>query len=236
MNIALVVAGGSGTRMGQDVPKQFLCVDNKPIIIYTLERICACRQIDKICVVCVKGWETVVEAYARQFNIDKLAEVTIGGDSRAVSIYNGLTALEGIANDEDIILITDANRPLITDRIIEDSIAKCMEYGAAVSVLPCYDAMYEAREQTLVSRSLDRSVIYRGMGPETLRYKTAVSLLSEYIQKEDYNVSAIMNMMLEKGLPVALSESSSKHIKLTTTEDIEIFKALLKAEKYDWLK
>lgn len=236
MNIALVVAGGSGTRMGQDVPKQFLCVDNKPIIIYTLERICACPQIDRICVVCVKGWETVVEAYARQFNIDKLAVVTTGGDNRTVSIYNGLTALEGIAKDEDIILITDANRPLITDRIIEDSIAKCMEYGAAVSVLPCYDAMYEATEQTLVSRSLDRSVIYRGMCPETLRYKTAVSLLREYIQKEDYNVSAIMNMLLEKGLPVALSESSSKHIKLTTTEDIEIFKALLKAEKYDWLK
>lgn len=235
MNIALIVAGGSGARMGQDVPKQFLCVDNKPIIIYTLERFSACEKIDKICVVCLKGWETVVEAYVRQFNIHKLALVTTGGENRMLSIYNGLLALKSIAAGDDIILISDANRPLISDEIIEDAIAKCTQYGAAVGVMPCYDSMYACTDKPLVSKCLNRNEIYHGMGPETLSYKTARRLIERLVQEKRFDLNTI-DMLLENHLPVALSKSNSKHIKLTTVEDIEIFKALLKAEKYNWLK
>ena len=108
MNIALLTAGGVGNRMGQDIPKQFMTIDNIPVIIYTMQAFQSHPQIDAICVVCLKGWEVVLQAYANQFNITKLKWIFEGGDSNQHSIRNGLWGLRdaGCAED-DIILVHD---------------------------------------------------------------------------------------------------------------------------------
>ena len=113
MNIAVIIAGGSGQRMGQDIPKQFINVYDKPVIIYTLEGFQRHPQIDAIEVVCIDGWHDVLWAYAHQFNITKLKWVISGGNTGQESIRNGVFNLEGKVGDEDIIVIHDGNRPLV---------------------------------------------------------------------------------------------------------------------------
>jgi len=236
MTIALILAGGSGQRMGQSIPKQFLCVDNKPIFIYTLERFQACDAIDKICICCVPGWETCVTAYAEQFGITKLHAVVCGGATRFMSVYHALTAVSDIAEADDIVMTYDAVRPLITDEMIRDAIEKTKQYGAAVGVLPCYDSMYAVAEEgdVLLNSKQNRSVLYRGTGPDTVLYGTIMALYEEYLP-EDPGLTVI-EMLIDHNMPVAASLSSNKCIKLTTVEDVEFFHAMLKYEKYDWLR
>ena len=129
-NIALIIAGGVGTRMGQDIPKQFINVYDKPIIVYTMEVFQKHPEIDAIEVVCLDGWFDVVRAYARQFGIAKLENIVVGGENGQDSIRNGLLDIADRYNDnEDIVLIHDAIRPMLSFEIISDSIKVCREYG-----------------------------------------------------------------------------------------------------------
>ena len=120
MNIALIIAGGSGSRMGQDIPKQFINVYDKPVLIYTLEGFQKHPQIDAIELVCIDGWHEVVWAYARQFNIDKLKWVISGGATGQESIRNGVFHLEGKCADDDIVVIHDGIRPLVDEGVLTD--------------------------------------------------------------------------------------------------------------------
>ena len=119
-NIAVIIAGGSGNRMGQDIPKQFINVYDKPVLIYTLEGFQKHPQIDAIEVVCIEGWESVVMAYAKQFNISKLKWIVNGGNSGQESIRNGVYNLENIADSDDIIVIHDGIRPLVDASVLTD--------------------------------------------------------------------------------------------------------------------
>lgn len=236
MNIALIVAGGTGQRTGQDIPKQFICVDNKPVIVYTLENFQKCDSIDEICVACSAGWEAFVSAYAKQFNITKLHTIVTGGENRFMSIYNLLNAVSSFAKEDDIILVYDAVRPIITDEIINDAIEKAKQYGAAVGVIPCYDTMcaVSAKGDTMLTERQDRDLIFRGMGPDAIPFGKVMALFEKYLHVD--TSMPILEMLFDSGIAVAKSKSSAKCIKLTTVEDIELFQAILKYEKYDWLK
>lgn len=124
MNIAVIIAGGSGHRMGQDIPKQFINVYDKPVLIYTLEGFQEHPQIDAIEVVCIDGWHDVLRAYAKQFNITKLKWIVSGGDSGQESIRNGVYNLEGKASADDIIVIHDGIRPLVDASVLTDVLLK----------------------------------------------------------------------------------------------------------------
>ena len=115
---AIIIAGGSGHRMGQDIPKQFINVFDKPVIIYTLEGFQKHPMIDNIEVVCLDGWHEVLWAYAHQFNISKLKWVVSGGNTGQESIRNGVFNLEGKVDDDDIIIIHDGIRPLVDDTVL----------------------------------------------------------------------------------------------------------------------
>lgn len=112
-NIALLIAGGSGNRMGQSIPKQFLTVNERPVIVYTLEAFQKHPEIDEIAVVCIEGWQAVLQAYANQFNITKLKYIVPGGKNGQDSIRNGVYELEKHHNADDIVLIHDAIRPMV---------------------------------------------------------------------------------------------------------------------------
>ena len=129
MNIAVIIAGGAGHRMGQDIPKQFINVYDKPVIIYTLEGFQRHPQIDAIEVVCIDGWHDVLWAYAHQFNITKLKWVISGGNTGQESIRNGVFNLEGKVGDEDIIVIHDGIRPLVDETVLTDVIMKAQIHG-----------------------------------------------------------------------------------------------------------
>ena len=125
-NKALIIAGGVGSRMGQDIPKQFLNVYDKPVIIYTLEAFQRHPNIDEIYCVCLDGWHDILRAYAKQFGITKLIDIFNGGESAQESIRNGVMSIS--ADEDDVIIIHDGVRPLVDDSVLSDVIIKCKEF------------------------------------------------------------------------------------------------------------
>lgn len=236
MNIALIIAGGSGQRMGQDIPKQFINVQDKPVIIYTLEAFQKHPNIDAIQVVCLDGWHDILRAYAKQFNITKLVGIVSGGKNGQESIKNGIFALSERFNDSDIVLIHDAIRPFVSQEIISDCISKCLLYGSAIAAIPCAEAMLETNDKIVSYSVYDRDKLMRTQTPQAFPLGKLLWAHSEAAKRGITNSVASCTLMIELGETVYFSAGSEKNIKLTTTDDIEIFKALLNTKKSDWLK
>lgn len=235
-NIALLIAGGSGNRMHQDIPKQFLTVNERPVIVYTLEAFEKHPEIDAIAVVCIEGWEQVLWAYSKQFNISKLKYVVAGGKNGQDSIRNGVYELEKHYSPEDIVLIHDAIRPMVSAEIISDNIRVAREFGNAVTVIPCAEAMMQTEDGKHSVGSYPRDRLKRTQTPQAFRIGDICDLHRRALEAGITNSVASCTLKIEMGEQVYFSAGSEKNIKLTTVEDIDIFKALLAAKRSDWLK
>ncbi|WP_339219891.1 IspD/TarI family cytidylyltransferase [Paenibacillus sp. FSL H8-0332] len=236
MNIALIIAGGSGQRMNQDIPKQFINVRNKPVIIYTLEVFQNHPDLDAIYVVCIDGWHEILRAYAKQFNITKLAGIVSGGETGQASIYNGLVVIKEDFADEDIVLVHDAIRPMVSEEIISDNIAVCRLHGSAVTSISCAEALLETESKVFSNSIYDREKIMRTQTPQAFPLGKLAKVHKEALRRGITNSVASCTLMIELGHQVHFSAGSEKNIKLTTIDDIEIFKALLSTKNSDWLK
>lgn len=238
MTIAIIIAGGSGHRMGQDIPKQFINVYDKPILIYTLEGFQKHPQIDAIEVVCLDGWHDVLRAYARQFGIDKLKWIVSGGETGQESIRNGVYNLEGKADDDDIIIIHDGIRPLVDDTVLTDVILKTRQYGNAVTSLPYNEQIFVVDDEISTTKYIPRETLRRVSTPQAYKFKLLDSKYHEAFEKEIgiYGSSYTNTMMVELGERLYFAAGSDKNIKLTTKDDLELFKAYLKSDKDNWLK
>ncbi|MBQ6361555.1 MAG: 2-C-methyl-D-erythritol 4-phosphate cytidylyltransferase [Lachnospiraceae bacterium] len=238
MNIAIIIAGGSGTRMGQDIPKQFINVYDKPVLIYTLEGFQKHPQIDAIEVVCLDGWHDILKAYAKQFNIDKLKWVVSGGNSGQESIRNGVYNLEGKCADDDIIIIHDGIRPLVDETVLSDVIIKCEKYGNAVTSMPYNEQIFVVDDEISTVKYIPRETLRRVATPQAYRFGKLLEKYHEAFEKEIgiYGSSYTNTMMVELGERLYFAAGSDKNIKLTTPDDLEMFKAYLKSDKDNWLK
>lgn len=236
MNIALIIAGGSGARMQQDIPKQFLSVNDKPIIVYTLEAFQRHPEIDVIAVVCLEGWERTLEAYARQFNITKLKHIICGGENGQASIRNGVYDLEKYYKSDDLVLVHDAIRPMVSEEIISDCIHKTMQFGSGIASIPCAEAMVITETGTEARGVYERDHLKRTQTPQGFPLKRLGDAHREALERAITNSVASVTLMIELGQEVTLSLGSEKNLKLTTLEDIDIFKALLLSKRSDWLK
>lgn len=235
-NIGLIIAGGSGNRMNQDIPKQFITVNERPVIVYTLEAFESHPEIDAIAVVCIEGWEQVLRAYAKQFNITKLSYVIPGGDNGQGSIRNGVFELEKHFAPEDLVLIHDAIRPMVSAEIISDNIRVANRYGNAITVIPCAEAMLQTEDGNVSTGTYPRDNLKRTQTPQAFRIGDICDLHRKALDAGVTNSVASCTLMIEMGEKVYFSVGSEKNIKLTTVEDIDIFKALLSAKRSDWLK
>lgn len=235
-NIALIIAGGSGSRMHQDIPKQFITVNEKPVIVYTLKAFENHPEIDAIAVVCIDGWEHVLWAYAKQFNITKLKHVVAGGTNGQDSIRNGVYELEKHYDKDSLVLIHDAIRPLVSAEIISDNIRVAMEHGNAVTVIPCAEAMMKTEDGLMSAGSYPRNNLKRTQTPQAFYLGDICNLHRRALEAGITNSVASCTLKIEMGEQVYFSVGSEKNIKLTTVEDIDIFKALLMAKRSDWLK
>lgn len=235
-NIALIIAGGVGARMGQDIPKQFINVHDKPVIVYTMEAFQRHPDIDSIEVVCLDGWHNVLKAYAKQFGIAKLENIVSGGKNGQDSIRNGLMDIyERYNSDDDIVLIHDAIRPMLLQEIITDNIRVCREYGNAITVVPCTAAMLKTYDSLSTEEQVARDNLKITQTPQSFFVKDIVEAHKEALSKGITNSVASCTMYIELGRKLYMSKGSEKNLKLTTTEDIEIFKALLQAKKDEWM-
>ena len=222
-NIALIIAGGSGARMHQNIPKQFLTINERPVIIYTLEAFQKHADIDAIAVVCINGWEPVLLAYANQFNITKLNYIIPGGETGQESIYNGICELKKYYSDDDIVLISEW-------------IVKTKQFGCAIATIPCAEAMLETEDGMISTGSYPRNNLKRTQTPQGFPLGKIYDLHERALLKGITNSVASCTLMIEMGEQVYFSAGSEKNIKLTTVEDLDIFKALLLSNRSDWLK
>ena len=234
--VGLLIAGGSGNRMHQDMPKQFITVNERPVIVYTLEAFEEHPEIDAIAVVCIEGWEQVLWAYAKQFNISKLKYVVPGGLNGQDSIRNGVYELEKQFATEDLVLIHDAIRPMVSAEIISDNIRVARKYGNAITVIPCAEAMMQTEDGVISTGSYPRDNLKRTQTPQAFRIGDICDLHRRALKAGITNSVASCTLKIEMGEQVFFSRGSEKNVKLTTVEDIDIFKALLVAKRSDWLK
>lgn len=231
MNIALLTAGGIGSRMKQEIPKQFLHVNNKPIIIYTLEAFQYNPNIDFIIVAILEHWESIFWAYAKQYNISKLKWVVTGGKTGQESIYNCLKKLE----DEKVpldskIIIHDGNRALVTQDIISDSLSVYNKYGSAVAAIPCLEAIFESENKLFSEINIPREKLVRTQTPHTYSLEKLLWAHSEAKKRGIKNTAATCVLMNILGEKVYFSLGTEKNFKITTMDDLDIFKALLQAK------
>jgi 2-C-methyl-D-erythritol 4-phosphate cytidylyltransferase len=231
MNIALIIAGGSGQRMKQQIPKQFLNVNDKPVIIYTLEAFQQHPDIDEIGVVCIEGWHDILRAYARQYKIDKLKWLVPGGENGQGSIRNGVYEAEKRYGREDILLIHDAIRPMVSHEIISDCIVQCKRHGSAITVTPCNTAVLRKTEEESSSEVVPRDRLAMTQTPQAFPVGRIADIHRKALEMGITNSVASCTLMIEMGEDVHFSIGSETNIKLTTQDDLKIFRALLSLKK-----
>lgn len=235
MNVALILAGGSGSRTEQSVPKQFLSIYDKPIIIYTLEVFQRHPDVDAIIVSCIDGWQDVLRGYAAGYGLNKLKWIIAGGENGQSSARKALHELEKYCNEDDIVIIHDAVRPLISEEIITDAIQKAQEYGSGLSAVRCQETIMRTNDGEMGKDGIDRNDIMRVQTPQAYKYGKVLWAHNEALKKGITNAVYTNTLMLELGEELHFSLGSNKNIKITTLEDIDIFKALYSTRRDSWL-
>lgn len=229
MNIALIIAGGKGERTHQGIPKQFLSIYDKPLLIYTLESFEHHPEIDEILVVCLEGWDEILRSYARVYGINKLKSIVNGGSQVQESIYQGIMALKNKYDENTVIIIHDGVRPCINEEIISDCIIKCKEFGSGVSAMPYFGQVFWKKDEISSEKYIPRDDIMCVHTPQAYHLG---KLVWAYEQAEERQIgmgySAYTNtLMVDLGETVYFSAGSSKNMKITTFEDIEVFKSFV---------
>ena len=226
MNIALIMAAGSGTRMqNANEPKQFIRVNEKPLLVYSLETFN--KVVDAI--VLVTSLEYVEKAHelCKKYRINKLKAIAIGGATRQESVINGLSAIKDNFKDDSVVLIHDAARPLVSEKIIKDNIDAVNEFGAALTVIPATDTLHLSNDGEFVSSSLKRNEIYQAQTPQSFIVKDIFEahLLAKqenFIATDD---ASLFNRYNKKPLHMVMGDK--RNFKVTTEEDLLILKNYL---------
>ncbi len=230
MNVALLTAAGYGSRMHQEIPKQFIHINNKPVLLYTLEAFQRSPLIDEIIVVSLENWKDMLWAYARQFGITKLKYIVNGGNTGQASILCGLKELEKEHQMTDVVMVHDGNRPMISQEVIEDSLAVYHKYGSAVAAIPCVEAIFESDDGVSSDITFPREKLLRTQTPHTYTLGELLQAHEEAGKNNICNTAASCVLMQKLGKKIYFSKGSEKNLKLTTVDDIDTFVAYLSVQ------
>lgn len=222
MNIAIILSGGTGTRLGSQIPKQYLEVEGRTIISYCLEVLDQCSQIDAIQIVADDSWHDVI----KRTQMSKFRGFSKPGANRQLSIFNALEDVKQYAKEEDVVIIHDAARPCVTDKMIMDLVNACREHEGALPVLPMKDTVYMSEDGKVISSLLNRSQIFAGQAPEAFvfgkYYDANVRLLPEKILA----INGSTEPAIMAGMDVAMIPGDENNFKITTVQDLERFQQL----------
>lgn len=229
MNIAVIFAGGVGKRMRTNgVPKQFLEVYGKPIIIYTLEKFENNSNIDAIVVACLEEKIDYLQKLVEKYGITKVRAIVKGGGTGQASIYNGLMAAKEISNsDKDIVLIHDGVRPLIDDEIINDNIKCVEENGTAITCVECKETVVLLDDENDIKGVTDRSKSRLARAPQSFYLTDILDAHQQAIKDGKTDVIDSCSLMRMYGKEVSIVVGKSENIKITTPDDYYMFKAIL---------
>lgn len=233
MNAAVIIAGGVGNRMHMDIPKQFINIYDKPVIIYTLEGFQRHPEIDMIGVVCLDGWHETLDRYAKQYGITKLKWIISGGKTGQESIRNGVYRFQEELGPDDNIVIHDGIRPMVDSSVLSDVIRVCSIHGNGVTSTPFTEQIFMVDEdEGVTTKFIPRDSVRKVATPQAYRYGTLLEAYKKAFAEEIgiYGSSYTNTMMVELGHKLYLAAGSDKNIKLTTKDDLELFKAYLRME------
>ena len=231
MVAALITAAGSGRRMELETPKQFLHVRGKPVLVHTLERFQRHPEIDAICVVTLPERVESVRGYGSSFGLSKLRWVVPGGATGQESIRNGVRELARHLDPEDLVLVHDGVRPMVSAEIISDNIATCRRHGNAIAVLPSFDAMCRSADGVSSDTLERRDELWRTQTPQALPLKALAWAHDQAEANGLANVVATFALWIALGITVHFSKGSETNLKITTQADLAIFRALLSVEE-----
>ena len=226
MNTALILAGGRDVRFKMDIPKQFVNVNNRPIIVYTLEIFQNHPDIDEIIVTCLEGWQEMVRVYGKQFNITKLKEIFPGGKDAQESTYRGLEILKDRMEQGDIVIVHDAIRPMVSEEIITKSIKMCLKKGMGVAATYIMDTIMHSGNGKEGFQSINRYEIKKVQTPQAFDFQVIWNLHQKAIEMNSLGAWDNSSMITNIGEKVYFSEGSDLNLKINTTEDVEMFRAL----------
>lgn len=226
MNIAVLLAGGVDPNFKMDIPKQFVNVYNRPIIVYTMEIFQKHPEIDAIVVACLQGWENMVTAYAKQFNISKLKWVTTGGKCGQETSKLVVERLMELCSEDDTIVLHDAIRPMVSDEIISDSIYTCRKKGMGVAAVTSMDNVMMTDDGITGKHSISRYAFRRIQTPQTYRLGELKKAHEEAVERNISGENDTNNMISRLGRNVSFSKGSDTNLKINTVEDVAMFKAL----------
>ncbi len=224
MNIALVLAGGTGSRVGGDVPKQYVLAAGKPVISYCMETLTNHEEIDAIQIVADRRWQEFILEHVPK---DKLRGFSPEGENRQMSILHGLEDIRKYASDEDWVLVHDAARPMVRAEQIHDCLVAAFGHDGVIPVLPMKDTVYSSQDGKTISSLLDRSRIFAGQAPELFQlgvyYKANIRLLPDQIKK----INGSTEPAILAGCDMAMIPGEEENFKITTGEDLRRFRRLV---------
>ncbi len=234
MKIAVIFAGGVGTRMhSKERPKQFLMMHGKPIIIHTVEVFQNHSEIDAICIACVPDWIDYLQKLVTQYSLDKVKKIVPGGNSAQSSTLNGLVAAKEIAgNERTIVLIHDGVRPMITDKLISDDIQSVIKYGSAITSVPAKETVVVLGEQENgIGDVLDRASLRIARAPQCFWLD---DILQAHAKAREQNLPDFIDscsMLKYFGKDLYLVDGPMENIKITTPDDFYVLRAMLDAKE-----
>lgn len=234
MTYLVLIAGGVGNRLGASVPKQFVEVFGKPIIAYTMEHFQNHQEIDAIELVCVDGYQEHLKGIVDKYGITKVIKIVKGGSEYERSIMNGVAGLEGIAKEDDVVMIHWSASPFINEEMISDNIRVCKEKGNAITASYSY-LLYGSNDGDCAKKAINRESFMTLSAPQSFLYKNIVNLYKQVEEKrlfetiEEHHTTVFM---AELGIPLYFSKGSHTNIKITTKEDLDLFRGYLLNLKY----
>ena len=237
MVYTVIFAGGTGQRMNTvSLPKQFLKVHDKEIIVHTIEKFQNCELVDKIIVVCLESFIHTMKKLVDKYNLSKVIDVIPGGDCGQASIFNGVSRAHFDSKDsDDIVLIHDGVRPIITDEVIRNNINCVKEHGTCITVAKAVETVL-ILDSDEVNMVVDRASCYMGRAPQSFYLKDIYSshLLANKDNKHDFIDSAML--MQHYGYKMHTVEGPMNNIKITTPMDYYMFKAMLDAKENEQIR
>ena len=233
MNYVIIIAGGVGNRLGAGIPKQFVDVLGKPVIAYTMDQFQNHPEVDAIELVCVDGFQPTLQRIVNNYHITKVIKIVKGGAEYENSIMNGVEGLRGIAKEKDVVMIHWAASPFVNKDIISDNIRVCKEKGNAMSASPAY-LLYGSNDGECAHKNINRATFKVLSAPQSFLYRNIVEMYGvvnrqDLLEKIEPHTTALMTHL---GIPIYFSKGSQINIKITTQEDLDLFRGYLLNEIY----
>lgn len=229
MNHVIILAGGVGSRMKMNIPKQYYEVKGIPIILYSFRKFAANPLIDSIVFVIADEWKSYVEERLIQEEFDLKIVFAKAGKSRQHSVINGLMALKSYAEDGDIVFVHDSVRPLFPQQIVIDGINACKDYDGAIPVISVKDATYQSHDGVSLSTVLPRHELFSGQSPECFVFGKFLMAHSLFTDDQISTIRGCSELAHRAGLSVKLIEGTERNFKITTIEDLQAFSLIIES-------